>query len=133
MDWGRILQELTFRTSRSSGAGGQHVNKTETRVEVIFHINDSLGLNEEEKIRIHQKLASRIYDSGELVSVASKSRSQATNKDHATERLRLLLEKALQPEKKRVRTKPSPESKEERLQEKKRNAEKKATRKKPNW
>ena len=131
MNWEIILTELRFRTSRSSGAGGQHVNKTETRVEAILEVIPSAGLSEDEKKIILEKLASRIYDSGELVTVSSKSRSQLDNKEFAIAQLQAILLKALTPVKKRKRIKISAEAKEERLQEKKRNAEKKEARRKP--
>jgi ribosome-associated protein len=131
MNWDVILHELKFRTSRSSGAGGQHVNKTETRVEAILDLPSSEGLDQTEKDRIMIKLSNRIYDSGELVVVSSKSRSQLSNKETAIEQIRLLLEKALAPEKKRKKTRIPPQAKEERLQEKKKTAEKKETRRKP--
>lgn len=131
MDWEKILTELEFRTSRSSGAGGQHVNKTETKVEVLFDINPSAGLSMEEKEIILQKLATSINDDGVIAVSSQKSRSQFSNKENAVEKLKLKLEKALIPKAKRIRTKPSKASIEERLAEKKRQAEKKEARKKP--
>lgn len=131
MDWEKILTELEFRTSRSSGAGGQHVNKTETKVEVLFDINATGGLTAEEKEIIFQKLATSISDEGVIAVSSQKSRSQFSNKENAIEKLKLKLEKALIPKAKRIRTKPSKASVEERLAEKKRQAEKKEARKKP--
>lgn len=131
MDWEKILTELEFRTSRSSGAGGQHVNKTETKVEVLFDIKSSAGLTEEEKETLFQKLATSINDEGIIGISSQKSRSQFSNKENAIEKLKLRLEKALIPKVKRIRTKPSKASVEERLAEKKRRAEKKEARKKP--
>ena len=131
MNWNTILAELTFRTSRSSGAGGQHVNKTETKVEVLFNVNDSEGLAEEEKKMVHARLAARINDEGILIMSSQKSRSQFSNKEDVIERLRVLIEKALTPKVKRKRTKPSQESIEDRLTQKKMNAEKKTSRRKP--
>lgn len=131
MEWDIILQEIRYRTSRSSGAGGQHVNKTETRVEAIFEVNASKGLSEEEKAIVLDRLATRIHDSGELVVVSQKSRSQLDNKAFAILQIQVLLQKALTPVKKRRRTKIPNEVKEARLQSKKRNAEKKEARKKP--
>ena len=131
MNWEIIQGELKFRTSRSSGAGGQHVNKTETRVEAIFDVQASAGLSAEEKKIMVEKLATRIYESGELVTVSSKSRSQLDNKAYAIEQMQTVLQKALAPVKKRRKTTISAEAKEERLQEKKRNAEKKEGRRKP--
>ena len=131
MNWTTISNELTFRTSRSSGAGGQHVNKTETKVEVLFDIEASGGLNDEEKATIKSRLASRINDDGILIMNSQKSRSQFSNKEDVIERLRIQLEKALIPKVKRKRTKPSREAIEERLTKKKMNAEKKENRRKP--
>jgi len=131
MDWEKILTELDFRTSRSSGAGGQHVNKTETKVEVLFDIKASAGLTEEEKEIIFLKLATSINDEGIIGISSQKSRSQFSNKENAIEKLKVRLEKALIPKTKRIRTKPSKAAIEERLAEKKRQAEKKESRKKP--
>ena len=131
MDWNSILKELTFRTSRSSGAGGQHVNKTETKVEVLFDVLASAGLSDEEKELVKSKLASRISDEGWLAVSSQKSRSQLDNKDNAIEKLYHLLVKALTPVAKRIRTKPDKGAIEERLAEKKMQAEKKISRKKP--
>ena len=83
MDWNIILSELSFRTSRSSGAGGQHVNKTETKVEVLFDVDRSAGLSVEEKAIIADKLAARINDEGIMGVKAQKERSQLGNKEHA--------------------------------------------------
>lgn len=131
MDWESILSELTFRTSRSSGAGGQHVNKTETKVDVLFDVGASAGLNEAEKRLVFEKLTARINDEGILSVTSQKERSQLANKGHAVERLKQLIERAIVPKAKRIRTRPSKQSVEERLQEKKAQSEKKALRKKP--
>jgi len=132
MNWTTILNELTFRTSRSSGAGGQRVNKTETKVEVLFDIETSAGLSDDEKQIIQSRLASRINDEGVLQLTSQKSRSQFSNKEDVIERLHIQLEKALIPKVKRKRTKPSKEAIEERLTQKKMNAEKKKERRKTN-
>jgi len=131
MDWEKILTELDFRTSCSSGAGGQHVNKTETKVEVLFEVSKSQGLTDEEKDLIQSRLAAAISDDGILSVTSQKSRSQFSNKENAIEKLQAKLEKALIPVVKRRRTKPSKSSVEERLAEKKLQAEKKEARKKP--
>lgn len=133
MNWETILTELTYRTSRSSGAGGQHVNKTETKVEVLFNINGSAGLSEQEKLTIHSRLSPRINEEGILVMGSQKSRSQFSNKQDVTERLQHQLKKALQPKLKRKKTKPSQESVEERLTRKKLRAETKESRRKPEY
>ena len=131
MNWDTILTELTFRTSRSSGAGGQHVNKTETKVHVVFDLPNSKGLTDEEKVVLIKKLATSITDENLLIISSQKSRSQFSNKENAIEKLRLKLEKALVPKVKRIKTRPSKASMEERLLEKKRIAEKKEQRKRP--
>lgn len=131
MDWNLILSELSFRTSRSSGAGGQHVNKTETKVECLFDVMASCGLNEVEKGLIFEKLAPRINDEGILAITSQKERSQLSNKEHTIDRLQALLAKALAPTIKRVKTKPTAGSVEERLQEKKKLSEKKELRRRP--
>jgi len=131
LDWNVILTELTYRTSRSSGAGGQHVNKTETKVEVLFDVNGSTGLNDEEKALVYQKLGARINDAGILGITSQKERSQLGNKEIVLDKLKALLEKALVPTIKRVKTKPTRQSVEDRLQEKKVQSEKKALRQKP--
>lgn len=130
MNWPIILQELEYRTSRSAGPGGQHVNKTESRVEVLLAIPASKGLTQEEKELISLKLAARINAEG-IVSLASqKFRSQLSNKEDATNRLQILLVKALTIKAKRVKTSPSRQAVEDRLQDKKIRSERKANRKK---
>ena len=131
MDWEKIVSELNYRTSRSSGAGGQHVNKTETKLEVLFDVQGSTGLSQEEKDLVFEKLVNRINDEGILTVMSQKSRSQLDNKENAVNRLEQLLIKAITPVTKRIRTKPSKSSIEERLAEKKLRAEKKEARKKP--
>lgn len=131
MEWDKVLAELDFRTSRSSGAGGQHVNKTETKVEVIFNVGQSQGLTSEEKELIYQKLGASISEDGIISVTSQKTRSQFSNKENAIEKLKLKLEKSLIPKAKRIRTKPSKGAIEERLAEKKKHAEKKASRKNP--
>ena len=130
MNFTSLLPELSFRTSRSSGAGGQQVNKTETKVEVLLHIDNSNALTEEEKTRIKSKLSTRINDEGYLTLASQKSRSQSANKEDVIKRPEVLLEKALKPEVKRKKTKPSAEAKENRLLKKKQQAEKKEQRRK---
>src|SRR6185503_16178465 len=90
--------------SRSSGPGGQHVNKTETRVTIEVAI-DALPLADEQKSRIHQRLATRINREGILRVTSQAERSQIANRDHALERMEELLRDALKERKKRGRTK----------------------------
>ncbi|HZV68066.1 MAG TPA: alternative ribosome rescue aminoacyl-tRNA hydrolase ArfB [Saprospiraceae bacterium] len=131
MLWEQVKGELDFRTSRSSGAGGQHVNKTETKVEVLFDVNASEGLSDDEKSLVFEKAGNRINAEGILSVTSQKSRSQLDNKETAIEKLQQILLKSLTPVTKRVRTKPSKMSVEERLAEKKIQSEKKENRRKP--
>ena len=98
MDTQQIQKELKFRTSRSSGSGGQNVNKVETRVEALFEVNTSEGLNGEEKTIVATKLASRISKEGLLSAVSQESRTQQSNREKAIKKLLSLLETALIPE-----------------------------------
>lgn len=94
----QIQKELKFRTSRSSGSGGQNVNKVETRVEALFEPAISEGLNDEEKAILLQKLARRINKEGILSTSAQESRTQQSNREKAIKKMLQLLEKALEPE-----------------------------------
>src|SRR5882724_7208180 len=79
--------ELDVRVSRSSGAGGQHVNKTSSRVEVFWNVVNSRALDEEQRNRLRGKLASRMTSDGSVRVVASDMRSQSRNRELAEERL----------------------------------------------
>lgn len=120
--------ELTFSASRSSGPGGQNVNKVNTRVELRFNIEASGLLNDDEKEHVKAKLKNKINAQGELVVTAQRSRSQLQNKGAAVEKFYTMLEKALKPRKKRKPTKPSRASIEKRLTEKRIQSEKKSLR-----
>jgi ribosome-associated protein len=122
--------ELTFSASRSSGPGGQNVNKVSTRVELRFDVNGSGLLTAEEKSIILTVLAKRINSAGELILMAQIDRSQLKNKEKVTEKFYTLLTKALTPVKKRKPTRPSMAAKEQRLEEKQARSEKKERRKK---
>lgn len=100
-----FLPEFSFRTSRSGGAGGQHVNKTETKVELIFDVQATTLLSDAEKEKVFIKLKTYINDEGELRLTNSETRSQSTNKERAILKFYTLLEKALKKEKKRIATK----------------------------
>jgi ribosome-associated protein len=117
-----IIKNTRFETSRSQGPGGQHVNKTETKVTAIFHIGQSL-FSDEQKVLLRQALATKVSKLDEIAVSSSTHRSQYANKDAALWKLHSLLSKALHPRKKRIRTKPSLASKETRLSTKKKNSD----------
>jgi ribosome-associated protein len=121
--------EFTFNTSRSSGAGGQNVNKVNTKVELRFNITVSQLLAPDEKETLKQKLANKLNAANELIIVSQIGRSQLENKKRTIEKFYSLLEKALTPVKKRKPTKPTASSKAKRLEEKQINAKKKTLRK----
>jgi ribosome-associated protein len=120
--------ELDVRVSRSSGAGGPHVNKTSSRVEVFWNILASRALSEEQRERLREKLASRMTTEGSIRVVASDLRSQSRNRDLAEERLADLVRRALIIPRKRKPTKPTRAAKEARLDAKKRQSHKKRER-----
>ena len=95
---GKILKEVKYSSSRSGGRGGQHANKTETRVELYFDVPASALLSEEEKERVRKKLARRMSKEGILRLEADDTRSQAMNKALVTARFLTLLEEALKKE-----------------------------------
>ncbi|MFN8208515.1 MAG: alternative ribosome rescue aminoacyl-tRNA hydrolase ArfB [Bacteroidales bacterium] len=125
-----ILSEVEFKTSRSSGSGGQNVNKVSSKVELRFSIPASIILTEEQKAVLLVRLATRLTKNGELVITCSAERSQLANKKKAVSRLESILEKALTPVKKRVPTRKTRSSDEERLEKKRIRGGKKSTRKK---
>lgn len=131
MDKPKIVSELKFRAARSSGPGGQHANKVSSKVQLLFDIENSNGLNESEKIRLFRKLKNSVSKDGILQLSAETSRSQHKNKELVTNRFFELVKKALQRPKKRKATKPSKSSIEKRLASKKKTSEKKANRKSP--
>ena len=120
--------ELDVRVSRSSGAGGQHVNKTSSRVEIFWNIPASRALTDEQRARLLDKLSSRLSTEGSIRVVASDLRSQSRNRDLAEERLADLVRRALIVPRKRKPTKPTRAAKEARLESKKRQSNKKKER-----
>ena len=131
MNKAQLLQELNFKAVRSSGAGGQHVNKVSTKIELSFSVEDSYGLTAAEKSRIIRKIGKRLTKEGILQMQCDESRSQHKNKELAISRFFNLIEESLIVRKKRRKTKPSRSSIEKRLKHKKNNAQKKANRGKP--
>jgi ribosome-associated protein len=120
--------ELDVRVSRASGAGGQHVNKTSSRVEIFWNIPASRALSEEQRTRLLDKLSARLTTDGSIRVVASDMRSQSRNRGLAEERLMELVRRALLVPRKRKPTKPTRAAKEARLQTKKRHSNKKRDR-----
>ena len=120
--------ELEFRASRSGGPGGQHVNTSSTRVELLWNVRASAALDDAQRTQLLERLASRVDGQGNVRVVASDSRSQRQNRERAEERLAALLRDALVVRKKRRPTKPSRAAKEERLSEKKKRGERKKNR-----
>ena len=123
--------EFLFSASRSSGPGGQNVNKVNTKVELRFSIPGSILLSDEEKDLVLEKLKKKINSEGELILVSQAERSQLKNKEKVVGKFYILVSRALTPRKKRKPTKPSNASKEERLETKRKHAEKKERRKNP--
>jgi ribosome-associated protein len=126
-----LLRELEFQFALSGGPGGQHVNKTETKVILIWDLQKSGVFSASQKEQLQQRLASKINSEGLLKLNVSKTRSQHQNKKIAILNFEDLVKKALQKKKKRIKTKPSRSAKLKRLQKKKKNSEKKANRQKP--
>ena len=120
--------ELRIETARSSGPGGQNVNKVESKVQLRWRIGDSQALSDEQKTRLRQALANRINSDDELMVDVDDERSQAQNRDVAVARLQDLVQAALKPRKTRKKTKPTKASKERRLSDKKKTSVRKQLR-----
>ena len=129
MDYEDLNKEVTYRTSRSGGAGGQHVNKVSTKVELLFNVEASMVLTDRRKMLVLEKLSNRITAEGILTLKCDETRSQLTNKEIVFTRFVNLIKTALAPVKKRRPTKPSKSSVRKRLDNKKKHSEKKSNRK----
>lgn len=125
-----LASELNFKAVRSSGAGGQNVNKVSSKMVLIFDVATSFGLNEEEKILLQTKLKTKISQDNLLILTCDEDRSQLKNKRIIIKRFFEILEKALAKPKERKATKISKGVNEKRIQEKKKAGEIKANRKK---
>lgn len=133
MNKDNIIKELQFKAIRSSGAGGQHVNKVSTKIELIFDVYNSRSLDDTEKEKVYLKLKNRLTKDSILLLQCDESRSQFKNKELAIKRFLKLFENALKEPKKRKATKPTKSAIEKRLKGKKKAAEKKVNRNKPDW
>ena len=131
MDAENLISELTFKAVRSSGSGGQHVNKVATKVVLSFDILNSSHLSEDEKIKLLSFLSNRINKSGILVLSSGQNRSQLKNKIDVTKRFVNLIELGLKQEKERKQTKIPKSAKRKRLEIKRKISDKKANRKPP--
>jgi len=124
-----IKTELQYKAVRSSGAGGQNVNKVATKIQIQFSVENSNGLTADEKITLTEKLSNRITKDGFIMVECDETRSQLKNKELCIQRLFLLLENGLKKDKKRIATKIPKAVIKKRLNDKKLNSEKKENRK----
>jgi len=131
MDKNLLINELTFKAVKSSGPGGQHVNKTASKVEAHFHLTKSSALSPSEILRLQEKLKIRITSEGFIILSCSESRSQHRNKAIVIQRFLKLISENLRIQKRRKKTKPTKGMIEKRLKAKKNQALKKANRKRP--
>ncbi len=133
MNTKNFSKELMFKTSRSSGKGGQHVNKVATKVELIFNINTSIVLDKNEKRLLRKALKNRISKDGNLHLVCQATRSQLKNKNLVVQKFEQLITAALVPKKERIASSIPKGIKDKRLKNKKLQSEKKARRQKVNF
>jgi ribosome-associated protein len=131
LDYNAIFNECTFKAVRSSGSGGQHVNKVSTKIEVYFNIEQSEVLSEEQKEKISSKLTNRLTKSLELIVTSQDTRSQFKNKQRAFKKLIDLLNKSLLTAKTRKETAIPRSVKIKRLKQKKVRSHTKKNRQKP--
>ena len=128
-----LLKEVTFKTSRSGGKGGQNVNKVSSKVELNMNIRNSALLTDEQKVTILEKLSNRISSEGVLQVFTEEDRSQLRNKERGLEKLIILLRTALHRQKLRMATKPGRRVVEKRLKLKQATAIKKINRRRGTW
>lgn len=128
IDINKLIKEVQYNFSRSGGKGGQNVNKVETKVEMVFNIDDSMVISDETKALLKKKLYNKLDKESNIRVVSQTERSQLGNRKKAVEKFVKLLENATKAEAVRVKTKKSYSSKQERLAEKKKHGEKKKLR-----
>ena len=126
-----LMTELSFSTSRSSGPGGQNVNKVNTKVSLRLDVMNSNVLTTTQKELILKKLSTRITKEGELILTSQDMRSQLDNKETVIDKLNSILVKVFTPRKIRKATKPTQSSRQKRIKAKKHRAEKKQWRQPP--
>ena len=126
-----LLNELSFKAIRSSGAGGQHVNKVSSKIELVYNLEESAIFHEEQKERLQNKLQSRLTKEGVLMLQCDESRSQHKNKELVIKRFFELIERSLFVPKERIPTKIPRAVVKKRLKSKRNVSDKKAYRKKP--
>jgi ribosome-associated protein len=126
-----IIQELQFKAVRCSGAGGQHVNKVASKIELFFDVTNSSAISDDEKTLILKNLKSKLTKDNVLILSCDESRSQHKNKELVIEKFLTLIVNSLKIPKKRKATKPTKSSIDKRIEKKKNLALKKALRKKP--
>ena len=123
-------KEIEIKFVRSSGPGGQNVNRRATKAQLRWNINESQTFNKEQKKQIYRQFPSLITKNGDIIIESQEERFQEQNKKTVIRRLNELINKALKKKKKRIQTKPSKAAKERRLKEKKRKSEIKKSRQK---
>ena len=131
MDKDILVSELKFKAVKSSGSGGQNVNKVATKVELYFSLEDSVAFSEEERLRLIQKLRNKLTKDNSIIIQCDESRSQHKNKEIVTARFQTIIQEALKRNKRRIPTKIPKSVIKKRLSDKRNISDKKTSRKKP--